>query len=192
MSERAVTACVTRASLAPARVSGSLSCYLGGPGLDPFRGTPHKERIGVEREHHVQGTTRVLFPCHLERPQDALGPHGQRRRAGRSAIYLDTNSYHSGPPSASEALYAPFTPLLLHIGNSSAKCRQQRYAPGQGLDQTHPKRGARSCIEHPSAHACVLRCGVMRDVLISTSGGRCETGEADGASGDRDGLFGPG
>ena len=36
--------------------------YLG---FDPFRGIPHKEGIGVQREHHVQGTTRVLLPCYL-------------------------------------------------------------------------------------------------------------------------------
>ena len=51
---------------------GKLSSYLG---FDPFRGIPHKEGIGVQREHHVQGTTRVLFPCHFQGPHDALGPH---------------------------------------------------------------------------------------------------------------------
>src|SRR5215212_4709713 len=100
-----------------------LSCYLG---FDPFRVIQHKERIGVEREHHVQGATGVLLPCHLECAQDALGLYGQRRRTGRTAIHLDTNSYHSDPPSACDALYAPFTPLLLQIGNNSAKRRQQR------------------------------------------------------------------
>jgi hypothetical protein len=94
-----------------------LSSYLG---FDPFRGIPHKEGIRVQREHQVQGTTRVHFPCYLQRPHDALGPHEQRRGTCRVPIYLDTNSYHSNPPSTSDALYVPFTPLLLHIGNSGA------------------------------------------------------------------------
>ena len=94
-----------------------LSSYLG---FDPFRGISHKEGIRVQREHQVQGTTRVHFPCYLQRPHDALGPHEQRRGTCRVPIYLDTNSYHSNPPSTSDALYVPFTPLLLHIGNSGA------------------------------------------------------------------------
>jgi hypothetical protein len=49
-----------------------LSGYLA---FDPFRGVRNKERIRVEREHHVQGATRVLFPRHLEGPQDAIGLH---------------------------------------------------------------------------------------------------------------------
>jgi hypothetical protein len=177
MSERAVTACVTRASLAPARVSGSLSCYLGGPGLDPFRGTPHKERIGVEREHHVQGTTRVPFPCHLERPQDALGPHGQRRGAGRAAIHLDTNSYHSDPPSARDAPYA-LLHLLCYISVTGAQNIGNR---GTSQDRVW----IRPIAVANDLRSMLLYCGVMRERAWSrSSGGRCETGEADEASGD--------
>jgi len=47
----------------------------GMPGFDSFRGIPNKESMRVEREHHVQGATRVLFLRHLEGPQDAVGLH---------------------------------------------------------------------------------------------------------------------
>ena len=52
--------------------SGKSSCFVG---FDPFRGIPNKKSIRVEWEHHVQGATRILFPCHLEGPQDAIGLH---------------------------------------------------------------------------------------------------------------------
>jgi len=52
--------------------SGKSSCFVG---FDPFRGIPNKESIRVEWEHHVQGATRILFPRHLEGPQDAIGLH---------------------------------------------------------------------------------------------------------------------
>jgi hypothetical protein len=52
--------------------SGTSSCFVG---FDPFRGIPDKESIRVEWEHHVQGATRILFPRHLEGPQDAIGLH---------------------------------------------------------------------------------------------------------------------
>lgn len=52
--------------------SGKSSCFVG---FDPFRGNPNKKSIRVEWEHYVQGATRILFPCHLEGPQDAIGLH---------------------------------------------------------------------------------------------------------------------
>ena len=52
--------------------SGKSSCFVG---FDPFRGIPNKKSIRVEWEHYVQGATRILFPCHLEGPQDAIGLH---------------------------------------------------------------------------------------------------------------------
>src|SRR5215210_6595737 len=87
-----------------------LSCYLG---FGPFRYVLYEESVRVEGEHHVQNAIGVLFFCHLQRPQYALGPHVQRRGGGRAAIHFDTNSDHSGPPSVCKVLPTPFTPLPL-------------------------------------------------------------------------------
>src|SRR5215217_4536725 len=63
----------------------------------------------------------------------------------------------------------------------------RRYVSGVGLDQTHHR------IRRHSLPATVMQCGVMRGLAWTrSSGGQCETGKADGASGYGDGLFGPG
>src|SRR5215208_7152200 len=113
--------------------------------------------------------TRVPFPCHLQRPHDALSPHEQRRWTCRVAIHLDTDSYHSNPPSTSDPLCVPFTPLLLHIGNSGAKCRQQEVRVGSGPGSYASATAGALRMRRPSLHAAVMRCSVMRRLAWTRS-----------------------
>ena len=153
MSARAVTACFTRASLATARVwEAKLPSRL-----DPFRAARTK-KDQVEREHHVQGTTRVLLPC-------SSGPAGYSRPheyvgARRVAIHLNTNSYHQGlhlPTVRSIPFYTTqyiSVTAAQNVGNKGT-CGS---GPGSEIQR----------IRCSSLHAAVLRCGVIAEACLDS------------------------